>query len=147
MHVEGSILVNSSAERVWSLVTDPRLSPRWNPNLTEVRDLSESPLKVGSSWVQVVKILGVLTEMKATVLDYRPPEVGTVSFSGPGAPRVSTLISPENGSVRLAQTMDFTDVSGIAGMALRLARHTIEHDLNEALLRQKLAAEADDAKS
>lgn len=141
MRVNGSIFVNAPVEKVWELATNPLLSPRWNANIVEVRDFSGFPVGRGSTWVQVLKILGKNTEMRATVMECEAPVSGTVQFHGPGDPRVTTVISREDGGSRLTQTMDIGEAGGLVGFALRVARSTIEHDLNEALRRQKSAAE------
>ena len=141
IRVKGSILVNAPVEKLWMLATNPMLSPRWNANIVEIRDFSGLPIGVGSTWVQVLKILGKNTEMRAVVTECQAPESGTVQFYGPGDPRVTTDITEEGGGSRLTQTMDIVEVGGLMGFALRVARSTIEHDLNEALRRQKVAAE------
>ena len=143
--IEDSVLIEASPERVWQIITDPWLSPRWNSNIVEIRDVTGMPVQKGSSWVQVVRILGKRTEMKAEVVECDPPNGGMVKFSGPGEPVLTSKVEPEGSETRLTQIMDVTIPSGIGGMAVRLAVPTIVHELKHALQAQKLAAEEDSA--
>lgn len=141
--IEDSVLINASPERVWQITTDPWLSPRWNSNIVEIRDVSGLPVERGSSWVQVVRILGRRTEMKARVEEADPPHGGTVRFSGPGEPVLTSRVEAEGSGTRLTQRMDVTIPRGLGGMAVRLAIPTIVHEMKHALQAQKIAAEDD----
>jgi len=140
--VQGSIHVDAEPRSVWEIVTDPTLGGRWNPNVLEIRDFSGMPIRDGSSWVQVVKILGRPTNLTARVIECREPESGVVAFTGPGHPRVTTMVSPDGTGSQLTQIMDITVPGGLGGITIRLAGPTIEKELMEALRRQKHAAES-----
>lgn len=143
IRIERSIVVAAEAKRLWTIATDPSLSPRWNPNIVEVTDVSGLPIGPGSTWTQVVRILGRPVALKARVIRCDPPVSGAVDFSGPTELRVTTTISPEDGRCRLTQTMELYSAGAFGGMAMRLARPTIERELGEALERQKSAAESE----
>jgi uncharacterized protein YndB with AHSA1/START domain len=139
--IEDSVLIDATPERVWQIITNPWLSPRWNSNIVEIRDVSGLPVEKGTSWVQVVRILGRKTEMRAVVEDVDPPHGGTVRFSGPGEPLLTSRVEAEGSGTRLTQIMDVTIPKGIGGMAVRIAIPTIVHELKSALRAQKSVAE------
>lgn len=141
MRIEASIFVNAAPQLVWDLATDPARSREWNPNIVEVREVGDAPVHVGSTWIQVVRILGKATNMRAEVLECDPPHLGVVRFHGPGNPQVATTISPEGTGSRLSQVMNLGEAPGFGALAVRLAGPTIHRELNEALARQKRAAE------
>lgn len=142
MRLEASIEVAAPPETVWRVATDPTLSPRWNPNIVSVVGASSDPVTVGTTWVQVVRILGKSVEMRGEVTECDPPRAGTVRFSGPGDPVVTTTIEPLGDRCLLRQVMDLTIPTGIAGMGMRLGAHRIARQLEEALRRQRGEAEA-----
>jgi hypothetical protein len=134
-------LVDAPPDRVWEIVTDPMLGGRWNPNVVAVSEFTGMPIEQGTTWKQVVRILGRPTPMRATVTECRPPHAGVVSFVGPGSPRVTTTVVPEGKGSRLSQVMEIKEPGGLGGVAFRLAGHTIHRELCEALRRQKQAVE------
>lgn len=139
--VSGTILVAASPEEIWEIVTNPILAPLWNPSVSRVRDFTGMPIRVGSSWVQDVSILGRPTAMTAKVVHSHPPWEAVVQFSGPGEPKVSTRLRSEGGHTRLEQIMEIALSRGLAGIAIRMARPTIKKELDVALRRQKDAVE------
>jgi Polyketide cyclase / dehydrase and lipid transport len=141
VRAEGSVLIEAPPARVWEIVTDPRLGGRWNPNVIEVSYFSGMPIQLGTTWKQVVRILGRPTQLTATITQCRAPFSGVVSLTGPGRPRVTITISPEGTGSRLSQIMEVFMPEGIAGVALRLAGPTIQRELDRALQRQKQAVE------
>ena len=140
--IEDSVYIEAPPESVWHVTTDPRLSPQWNANIVAIRDVSGVPVETGSSWVQVVRILGKSTDMRAVVTECHPPNGGTVQFSGPGEPLVTSKIEAEGSGSRLTQIMEITIPGGLGGMAMRIAIPTIERELRHALESQKKAVEA-----
>lgn len=141
MRVEDSIGIDAPIERVWDIATNPMLSPRWNSNVIEVRNFSGFPVGVGTTWVQMVRIAGRNTPMSARVIEYDPPHRGTVQLTGPGNPRVNTYLTQEDGRTVIRQVMEITMGGGFGGVALRLARPTIQRELKQALVAQKQASE------
>ncbi len=143
VRVEESILTSASPERLWEVATDPRLAPRWNPNVTDVKDISGVPVSTGTTWTQVVKILGRPQAMHARVVECDPPRKGVVELSGPGNPRITTQIDDAGSQRRLTQIMELRSGGGFGSMALRLAAGTVRRELQTALYHQKAAAEAE----
>lgn len=142
MRVDASIFVAAPPERVWEIVTDPRLGPRWNPNVSDVGDISGVPISAGSSWTQNVRILGRQHRISAQVVECDAPSTGVLVMSGMGSPRVTTTVTPAEGGSMLAQIMEISVPAGLGGMAFRLAGPTIQSELNEALRRQRETIES-----
>ncbi|HEV3310077.1 MAG TPA: SRPBCC family protein [Chloroflexota bacterium] len=141
MRVEDSVLVAATPDALWEIATDPTLGPQWNPNVTELRDFTGLPIHVGSTWTQIVKILGRPTQMRATVTTCDPPRQGVVKLIGPGNPTITTTIVPEGAGSRLSQIMEIGESRGLGGLAAMLAGPTVERELHQALIRQKQYAE------
>ncbi len=146
MRIERSIEVNAPAERVWHIATDPNLGPRWNPNVKEIRDFTGLPIRMGSQWTQVVRIMGRDTVLRATVVACDPPRSGTVKMTGPGNPSITTSVEPRGAGSLLTQVMDVFPPPGLGGIAMKLAGPTIQSEIEGALRRQKQAAESDEMK-
>jgi len=140
--VSGSLTVQAPLEHVWEVATDPRLSTRWNPNVVDVRNVRGLPVARGTRWTQVVRVLGANTILEAEVVECEAPMRGVVQMKGRGNPRVTTTLEPESDGVRLTQEMAIDFGGTLGGLAGRVAKPQIEKELNEALRRQKAAAES-----
>jgi len=141
MKIEASIAIDAPPESVWPIATDPRLVSRWNSNIVRVEYDGEGAVETGTRWTQVVSILGSEETMEAEVVECHPPFRGVVRMRGRGEPLVTTTVHPEgNGSI-LTQVIEISIPAGLVGVALRLGEPVIRAQLNEALRRQKEAAE------
>lgn len=141
VRIEGSLLVAAPVRKVWEVATDPSLTTYWNSNVTEVSDVSEAPLRVGSSWLQTVNILGRPNRLTTQIVEWQPPNYGVVAMSGMGSPRVTTTVEAVEGGSNLTQVMEISLPTGLGGIAFRFAGPTIQAELNEALRRQKMYIE------
>lgn len=141
MRIEASIHVEAPAETVWHIATDPKLAPRWNPNIVSIDYDGDGPIHEGSTWLQVLRVMGKEERMTGTVVECEPPHHGVVSFTGTGSPRVTTTVADQSDGVTLTQTMDLRIPAGLTGAAMRLGAPLIREQLNQALRRQKQAAE------
>ena len=56
--VEHSVLINRPIEEIFSYVTNPENEVKWQGQLVEARLTSEGPMSVGTTGVEVRKIMG-----------------------------------------------------------------------------------------
>ena len=142
MRVDASIEIDAPPDRVWPIATDPYLASRWNSNVVSVSNVSPGPVRVGTRWTQVVRILGIDKTMQAEVVECSPPWRGVVRMDGPGDPIITTTIDRVGLGSVLTQVMDLSIPLGFSGVAMRLGVPLIKEQLQEALRRQKLEVES-----
>jgi uncharacterized protein YndB with AHSA1/START domain len=141
MDIFGSVHVRADPETVWRVATDPTLGPRWNPNIIAINNFDGGPIRAGSTWSQVLRVMGQEERMDATVIECEPPRRGIVQFTGTGSPRVTTTVQTERDGCLLEQHMELSVPSGFKGVALKLGMPLIRDQLQQALNRQKTEAE------
>lgn len=136
--VERSIYIAAPPHRVWEVVTDPLLAPRWNRNVVEICDVSDTPVRAGSTWTQIVVILGRKTTMRARIVEFDPPHTGLIELAGPASGRITTRVEAAEGGSRVHQAMEFSVPGGPLGqLAAAAAEPTVTRELDESLRRQK----------
>jgi len=141
VRLEASIEIDAPPEAVWPIATNPNLAPQWNSNIVRVVYDGNGEVHAGTTWIQVLRVLGREETMRGEVVECDPPHRGVVRFQGPGDPVVTTTIGSEGSGSILHQVMDLTIPAGLTGMALRVGVPMIKEQLHEALRRQKAAAE------
>jgi hypothetical protein len=83
MKVEESAVIERPVAEVFALAADPRNDPLWASVVAEARQTSEGPLGVGTTYAQVLRLLGRRLEITFEVTGYetdRRVEIGR--FSG-----------------------------------------------------------------
>lgn len=144
--IEESIEVRAPIERVFAAITDPRRAPEWNPGIVEVRDVSDRPVRQGTTWRQTMMVMGRLMTFTCFVEQYQPPRHGVLSIEGDQGGQVVSRCEPVPNGTRVIQTFDFTlpggKLGGLAGglvanklkgeltASLKRMRDTVEHETN-----------------
>lgn len=72
MKVEESALIERSVAEVFALAADPSNDPLWAAVVAEARQMSEGPLGVGTTFAQVLRLLGRRIEITFAVTEYEP---------------------------------------------------------------------------
>src|SRR5215207_11243908 len=72
MTVEASVEINRSIEEVFEFLTDLESAPRWQAELVDVKDVSGTPIRVGTNFTAVLRFLGRRIEDVLLVTDYEP---------------------------------------------------------------------------
>jgi uncharacterized membrane protein len=82
--VEKSIIIQRPVEDVFNYVSDLAHSAEWQSGLTEVRQITEQPLGVGTRYALVRTFMGRKMEASNEITEFTPNvKVGFKTISGP----------------------------------------------------------------
>lgn len=141
--VEESIDIRGPIDTVFATVTDPRRAPEWNPSVVEVTDFSGYPIQPGTTWQQVIMILGKPARVRCRVSEYVPPHSGVIEVSGAQRGRIWTRCQAAGGVTRVTQGMDFVPPGGVMGrLGVTVMKGRIRQELYKTMTRQRDALEA-----
>lgn len=116
--VQVKIDINAPVERVWDAVMDPNRLGEWVTIHRSVRDVSDQPLRKGSTMEQTVHIRGVSFRVHWTLIDLKPPNRAEWDGRGPAHSRariVYQLVSDGNERTAFEYTNEFTTPGGRLG--------------------------------
>ncbi len=143
--IEAAIDIKAPIADVFAAITDPRRSGEWNPHIVSVDDISDSPVKEGTSWKQTVMLAGRRVTLVCVVRRLAPPHHGVLEISGDQEGLLATSCTAENGITRLAQRLELPAPRGLkATLTLTLAGPLIRSEMGSSLtrLRDTLEREA-----
>lgn len=144
--VEAAIDIRAPIELVFPAITDPRRACEWNDNVADVTNISDHPVRQGSTWRQVTIMAGRPTNLNCRIAAFRPPYEGVLEISGGQKGSVRTLCDPVPGGTRVRQILDFVPPGGALGrLAAKAISPVIYRELSQALERQKVALEREAA--
>lgn len=102
---ELTITIERPVEAVWSFFQDLSRYPEWNPGMTEARQTSAGPMRVGATTAFAGKLLGRRYESHAECTAYVPMErYASKSTSGPFVLEIDTRLEPVDGGTRMTST-------------------------------------------
>ena len=146
--VEETIDIAAPVDRVFSALTDPRRTTEWNMNVLEVKDISDSVPREGTTWTQVTLVSGRPAHLTCRVTVYRPPHEGTLEISGDYKGRTWSVCKPNGAGTRVTQGVEFTLPGGLLGrMATGFATRLMRNELKETMARQRAILEEEAAKN
>lgn len=142
--VEQTIEIRAPIERVFDALTDPRRGPEWNPNIVEVTDFSGYPVHEGTTWRQVVMMLGRPMRLTCRVAEFQPPYAGVVEISGDQRGRIWTRCAERGAATHVVQGMEFVPPGGALGrLGAGMMRGRIQQELHGTMVRQRDALMAE----
>ncbi len=123
--VEESVLIARSPEEVFDYVSTAQNVPVWDSSIMEAEQVDSGPLRVGSRWRGVSKILGRRFEWTTELVEFDPPE-RTLSRAVEGKLHftVTNTFQPEAGGTRFTYKVDAE--SGLGGIFGRVADPIVE---------------------
>ena len=83
LHLEGSNVMNSSREKVYSLLTDPRFIAKTLPDAEEVHLIDDTSLEAKIRLR--IAVVSTTMKMKMTVSSVRPPSKAAMTAEGAGS--------------------------------------------------------------
>jgi mannose-6-phosphate isomerase-like protein (cupin superfamily)/uncharacterized protein YndB with AHSA1/START domain len=105
--IERSVVIDRAPEEVFAFVADLRNDPRWNSAIDEVRQTSEGPPGVGTTFRTVAHFLGRRFETPEEVTEYEPDrKLSTEVTSGPLRFTGSRIVEGVAGGARLTLTVE-----------------------------------------
>lgn len=144
--VHAQIEINAPVKRVWDTVMDPACLKDWVTIHRSVRDVSDQPLRKGSTMEQVLNIRGVSFHVHWTLTAVKSPEHAEWEGQGPAhslAKITYELSGNEDGPTRFDYTNTFAPPGGKLGnVASRfIVGATSEREAHNSLARLKALLE------
>jgi carbon monoxide dehydrogenase subunit G len=98
---EKSKFINRPQQEVWNFISDPANLAQWSSSVESAEWTSEGPPGVGSTLIEVGKVLGRKIESPVEVTVWDPPnEFGRKAISGPAPWEATMKLEPkENGTL------------------------------------------------
>jgi hypothetical protein len=95
-------------DEVWTFIADPANNPKWDPGTLAVRQTSDGPIRVGTTLVATVELLGH-RDLDVRIIGFEPKHSFSFEFvSGPvTGTRVRYDVDPLGGSrTRLTRSFE-----------------------------------------
>jgi uncharacterized protein YndB with AHSA1/START domain len=146
--VHSEIKIEAPIDRVWETVMDPDRLQDWVTIHRSIKDVSDSPLRKGSTMDQVLHIRGVSFRVHWTLVDVDAPNVAQWEGRGPAhsEARIRYELSADgDGRTSFAYTNEFQPPGGRLGnVASRvIVGAASEREANGSLKRLKALLERD----
>jgi carbon monoxide dehydrogenase subunit G len=116
--VNASIDIDAPPERVWEVVMDPKRLGDWVTIHRDVEEISDRPLKDGSTLRQKLCLRGVNFHVRWTVAESKVPELAVWDGKGPARSKAHTSyrLQPNgNGGTRFDYENEFKAPLGPLG--------------------------------
>ncbi len=138
--------INAPAHRVWDVIMDPKRLKDWVTIHRSVRDVSDYPMRKGSTMEQVLNIRGVSFHVHWTLTAVTAPQHAEWEGQGPAhslARIIYQLSGHEDGPTQFEYTNTFAPPGGKLGhVASRfIVGATSEREANNSLARLKALLE------
>jgi uncharacterized membrane protein len=144
--VHAQIEIDAPIQRVWDTVMDPNCLKDWVTIHRSVKDVSDSPLRRGSTMEQVLHLRGVSFHVHWTLTELRSPQHAEWEGHGPAhslARITYELAGDRNGPTQFDYTNTFAPPGGKLGsVASRvIVDAASEREANNSLVRLKALLE------
>ena len=140
--IEKSVLINRPQQEVFDFVTDLSNDSKWQASIETVRQISDGPTGVGSTFRYETKLLGRKSETEIQLTSYDPPNGASVKgINGPVPFENTYKFETQNGGTLLTFTGQ-AEIGGFFKIAEGLAGKQIEKqmDADAAALKNLLEA-------
>lgn len=109
-HIESKMSAKVPVETAFDYVANPAIRPEWLESVLEVKNITEGPVGVGTSWTEVLKIAGRTVEQVRTVTEYERPRRYVYEFTTLGAKsgKFDITFESEAGGTKIAFIVDYT---------------------------------------
>ncbi len=144
--VHATIEIDAPTQRVWDTIMDPQHLKDWVTIHRSVRDVSDRPLRKGSTMVQALHIRGVSFHVHWTLTEVSSPKHAEWEGQGPAHSLARIryeLTDGGDGPTKFAYTNEFAPPGGRLGsVASRfIVGATSEREANNSLARLKALLE------
>jgi uncharacterized membrane protein len=108
-HIDSKMSVKVPVERAFDYLANPANRLQWLESVLEVKNITEGPIGVGTSWTEVLKIAGRTVEQVRTVTEYERPRRYVYEFTTLGAKsgKFDITFEPEGSGTRIACIVDY----------------------------------------
>ena len=143
INVERSIVIHRPVEAVFNYVSNLAHSAEWQSGLAEVRQVTSSPLGVGTQFAFVRTFLGLKVEARNEITEFTPhSKVAFKIISGPMSGEASYFFEPAGKDMKLTSTIAMQP--GFASLAEPLISASLQRDMeaNFIVLKNMLESQA-----
>jgi uncharacterized protein YndB with AHSA1/START domain len=106
--------VNATAERIWTVLRDPRVMSQWNPHCVRC-EAGEDTMRVGLRFKATMRFgNGPERQLDCEVIECEPDGSLTLRFSGEACPRTNEYVDetyvfqPVDGGTKVLHKIDFS---------------------------------------
>jgi uncharacterized membrane protein len=141
--VEKSIIINAPVEKVFSYMDDPMSNPEWLPGMIDVRDVVQTPNKVGTHFRWTYKMAGIRFEGETTTTEYIPNKRVVTQSKGGISSTWTFTYEPHEKGTKLTLSVDYSipiPVLGKLAESLVLKQNEREANLAIANVKEKVEA-------
>ena len=137
--VEASVVVDASADDVWSVVSDPRNLPKWDHRIGRVVDPPKNGLSAGVKYQTELQFLGARALVPCEVEEVEPAEYARIRLRGVLSATVETWLHELPGErTHLSHRIEYRFRGGMLG---ELAAQTVGIVGASTLLRHGIEAQ------
>jgi uncharacterized membrane protein len=139
--VEKTIIVNAPVEKVFSYMDDPLSNLEWLPGMVDVRDVVQTPNKVGTHFRWTYKMAGIRFEGETTTTEYVPNKRVVTQSRGGISSTWTFAYEPQADGTKLTLSVDYSipiPVLGKLAEALVLKQNEREANLALANVKEKV---------
>lgn len=105
LNLEKSIIINRSAEEVFAFVANSENRPKWVP-VMEVQKTSAGPIGIGTTFRNVVKMMGRPWESLLEVVEYLPNKHYTFKTTWPFPCQLHHILAPVAGGTQVTLRLE-----------------------------------------
>jgi uncharacterized membrane protein len=108
-YIEHKCIIKVPVEFAFDYVVNPANRTRWLDSVMEVKDISEGPIGVGTSWDEKQKVAGRIIEFVVKITEFERPRRWAMNLAIPGGKGVLVnSFEPENEGTLMTMTIDYT---------------------------------------
>ena len=135
--VEESIVISRTAEDVFAYVTDFRHSPEWQATALEIRKVTDGPVRVGTRFEGIRKVMGRKMEVAVEFVAYEPSSHASWTITGgPMSGEASYRLESSPEGTKVTNRIELRP-SGFSRLAGPLIAAGIRRDVRAAQRRLK----------
>ena len=141
LKTEVSVKINRPPAGVFAVLTDVLHQPEWSKGVRKVRDVSQDPVRLGTTWTQINPLVGKEIEAHATVNVYEADRKFGFAIDKPFPAHGLFLLEPSGSGTNLSFSME-GEPGGFFGVAAPLLRKAIKGTMSSDLQALKTQLEA-----
>jgi uncharacterized membrane protein len=108
-HVEHKCIIKVPVEYAFDFVVNPANRIQWLDSVVEVKDISEGPVGLGTSWYEKQKVAGRIIDYVAKIIEFERPHKWAMNMAIPGGKGILTnVFEPENDGTKMTLILDYT---------------------------------------
>jgi len=131
MQVMTTVDIRRPIEEVFAALTDVPRHPEWVGGLGAINNLSDNPVKIGTTWQQLGKLLGKQLAANVIVIAYDAPRRFGIESHGTGIGdgSITWMLESIPGGTRVEMTVDLAPSGLLAGLAAPFIKAGVQRQI------------------